>query len=205
MAEEKRTSSTTLVVQPTGNPDGKGANGFLADWQQSAPRGVAVKPRRQIMSEFFTSMLVLSAELRYRPTVGVPNFLYWIDGNWMLSLINPAQWTPRHQAGFAGTCVLQADKTWTLNPSEQLMTKGPLADAVGRVYDAFRESLDSDMTLEDILPFHVSHMSYWQRLYANALSRSIRATVTLGGQKKKKAKDWLPALPASEDLGESIQ
>ena len=198
-------SSSQLVVAPAGNPDGKGNNGFLADWNSSAPRGVVSKPARQLLSEFFTSMLVLSAELRYRPTVGKQNFLYWIDGNWALSLISPGQWSAKHREGFAGTCILQADRTWTLNPSENLLTKGPLADAVARAYESFRETLETDKTLEEILPFHVSHMSYWQRLYANALSRSIRATVILGDQTRKKAKDWLPALPSGAELAEVVE
>lgn len=195
-------NSTALITAPPANPDGKGNNGFLADWALSAPRGVCIKPQRQLMSEFFTSMLVLSAELRYRPTVGIPNFLYWLDGKWSLSLISPAQWSSKHQAGFAGICILQADRTWTINPADQLLDAGPLADAVRRAYDAFCETLDTDLALEDVLPFHVNHLSYWQRLYANALSRSIRATVMLGGQTSTKARDWLPALPAPEQLGD---
>ena len=197
-------NSHTITVRPA-NPDGKGNHSFLSDWNQASPRGVVAKPARQLLSEFFTSLLVLSAELRYRPIVGKPNFRYWIDGNWAMSLISPGQWTDKHRAGFAGTCVLQADRTWTLNPSDTLLTRGPLADAVGRAYDAFRDSLGTDKTLEEILPFHVSHMSYWQRLYANALSRSIRAAVVLGDQKTKKAKDWLPALPAGGDPGEILE
>ena len=63
-----------------GNPEGKGANGFLFDWFATTPRGVVAKPERQVVAELFTSMLVLSASFRYRPAPGCANFLYSIDG-----------------------------------------------------------------------------------------------------------------------------
>ena len=61
-------SGNSPVVRKTdGNPEGKGHNGFLLDWYQSEPRGVVAKPRRQLLAEFFTSMLVLSAAFKFRP------------------------------------------------------------------------------------------------------------------------------------------
>ena len=50
-------------------------------------------------------------------------------------------------------------------------------------------------TLEEILPFYVGRMPYYQRLYANALSRSIRGTVTLGDQRELRSRDWRLLLP----------
>ena len=193
----KNDRDTAVAVQPPGNPDGKGANGFMLDWYRTEPRGVVAKPQRQVLDEFFTSMLVLSASFKYKPAVGVDNYLYRVNDEWMLSLIAPEQWSPKHRAGFVGNCVLQADMTWTIEPSEQLLEQGPLAQAVGQFFDAFTESMDTDLTLEEILPFYVRRLPYWQRLHASALSRSIRGTVTLGGQTSMRARDWQLALPGS--------
>jgi hypothetical protein len=66
---------SAIAQKIQGNPEGKGLNGFLLDWYQSAPKGVSVKPQRQILAEFFTSMLVLSAAFKYRPAVGTANYL----------------------------------------------------------------------------------------------------------------------------------
>ncbi len=186
---------SALAVKPAGNPDGKGLNGFMLDWYLTEPRGVVAKPRRQVLAEFFTSMLVLAAHFRYKPAIGVDNYLYWVDGRWSLSLIAPQQWSDTRRSGFAGTCRLQADMTWTIVPSERLLERGPVADAVARFFDAFAEMLDTDLTLEEILPFYVRRMPYWQRLHASALSRSIRGAVTLGGQASISARDWQLALP----------
>ncbi len=197
MSELTRYRTGAVIVGAEGNPDGKGANGFLLDWYRTEPRGVVAKPERQILAEYFTSMLILSASFKYKPSIGTENYLYVINGEWSLSLIHPDQWSPAKKAGFVGTCVLQHDMTWTIDPSENLSVEGPVAEAVALFYDAFVESLDTDLTLEDILPFYVGRMPYYQRLYANALSRSIRATVTVTGQRSMQSRDWQLALPRS--------
>ena len=187
-----------VALRPA-NPDGKGANGFMLDWYRSEPRAVVAKPKRQVLAEFFTSMLVLSANFKYKPAEGVTNYLYLAGGDWILSLIAPQQWSEERRRGFVGTCVLQNDMTWTIDPSARLSENGPVADAVRRFFDAFAEQMDTDATLEEILPFCAQKMPYYQRLYANALSRSIRASVILGDQTDIPAREWQDRLPAFVD------
>lgn len=191
----RRADTGKAVAKKDGNPEGKGRNGFLLDWYNTEPRGIAVKGRRQVLAEFFTSMLVLSASFKYKPAVGVTNYLYFVDGAWLLSLIAPAEWSARHREGFAGACVLHPDMTWTITPSERLGEVNPVSDAVARFYGAFVDTLDTDLTLEEILPFYVRRMPYWQRLHASALSRSIRAALVLGDQTTIRCRDWRLLLP----------
>jgi hypothetical protein len=193
--ERYRPRDFAIARKTDANPDGKGANGFMLDWYLSEPRGVVAKPQNQVLAEFFTSMLVLSAKFKYKPVVGVENYLYWVRGEWSLSLIAPGEWSEERRAGFAGACVLQHDMTWTIAPSELLGKDNDVSDAIGRFYDAFAETLDTDRTLEEILPFYVGEMPYYQRLYASALSRSVRGTVTLGGQRSIKCREWQLRLP----------
>jgi hypothetical protein len=197
MPHRPDSSDTTIVVRKNdGNPEGKGLNGLLLDLRRSEPRGVVAKPHRQILAETFTSMLVLSAAFKYRPAIGVENYLYWQDDEWSLSLIAPGEWSIERHEGFAGTCVLQQDMTWTIAPSP-LLAKGnsPAADALARYYEAFARLLDTDFPLEDVLPFHAGQLPYYQRLYANALSRSVLATVTLGAQTSTGGRQWRSLLP----------
>jgi hypothetical protein len=198
MGTLKRYDAGAVSLKTDSNPEGKGLNGFLLDWYKSEPRGVVAKPQRQVLAEFFTSMLVLSAQFKYEPAVGVANYLYCMDGDWSLSLIAPDEWTAERRAGFVGTCVLQDDMTWTIAPSALLAEENAVSDAVGRFYDAFAETLDTDLTIEEILPFYTGSMPYYQRLYASALSRSIRAAVTIGGQRDVSCRDWRMALPRLE-------
>ena len=192
--------SGAIVRKPDGNPDGKGLNGFLLDWYQSAPRGIVAKPQRQVLAEFFTSMLVLSAAFKYRPAVGTENYLYWVDGEWSLSLISPAEWSAERRSGFAGTCVLQRDMTWTITPSDMLAKDNAVSDAISRFYRGFVEMLDTDLTLEEVLPFYVGRLPYYQRLFASALSRSVRAAVTLGNQTSTSCRQWHMLLPRHEKV-----
>lgn len=181
------------------NPEGKGANGFLLDWYRSEPRSVVAKPQRQIVAEFFTGMLVLSAQFKYKPVVGVPNYLYLVNGEWRLSLIAPHEWSRERRASFIGECMLQRDMTWTIAPSDLLADHNEVSEAVGRFYDAFSETMDTELALEDILPFYAGKLPYYQRLYASALSRSIRAAVVIGGQESSSCREWRAALPKLEN------
>ena len=193
--ERIASGSRAVAEKIAGNPEGKGLNGFLLDWYQTEPKAVVAKPPRQVFAELFTSMLVLSAKFKYRPAVGVPNYLYWINDEWSLSLIAPEEWSGARQAGFAGTCVLQQDMTWTIDPSEQLAGDNAVSAALGRFYDAFAENLDTDLTLEDVLPFYVAELHYYPRLFASALSRSVRTTLILTDRRDTPCRA-LKALPS---------
>jgi hypothetical protein len=190
-----QSGNSAIARKTDGNPEGKGVSGLLLDWHQSEPRGVVAKPRRQLLAEFFTSMLVLSAAFKFRPVVGTANYLYWLNGEWSLSLIAPEEWSDERRAGFVGTCVLQHDMTWTIDPSDLLAENNSVSDAMTRFYNAFAETLDTDLTLEEIMPFYVDRIPYYQRLYANALSRSMRAAVTLGDQASISCRHWCMLLP----------
>lgn len=202
MSELRPYNSREFAVtrKADGNPEGKGLNNFLLDWYQSEPRSVVAKPQRQVLAEFFTSMLVLSAAFKYKPVVGVPNYLYWVHDEWSLSLIAPDEWSAERRAGFAGTCVLQRDMTWIITPSDLLAEDNPVSAAVGRFYEAFAQTLDTDLPLEEILPFYVDRLPYYPRLYASALSRSIRGTITLGSQNSRTCRDWQSLLPRIESF-----
>lgn len=186
-----------------GNPDGKGANGFMLDWYRSEPRGLVAKPRHQVLAELFTSMLVLSASFKYKPSVGTANFLYHVENEWLLSLIAPDEWSAERWEYFVGTCVLQHDMTWTISPSDKLTEENSVSRAVAEFYDTFAASLDTDLTLEEILPFYVGHMPYYQRLFANALSRSIRGAVVLADQQAIECRDWQQKLPGLQRVLQS--
>lgn len=202
MSEANPLESLAVAVasKTIGNPEGKGANGFVADLYLSEPRDVVAKPAGQLLAELFTSMLVLSATFKFRPVVGAPYYLYWRDGAWSLSLIAPGEWSREKRAGFAGRCVLQRDMTWTISPSSLLVEKNAVSDAVRRFYKRFAQMLNTDRALEEILPFFVGQIPYYQRLFANALSRSVRAAISLSGQSATSCRQWYMLVPQLENV-----
>ncbi len=194
-------SKTAIIGKTGGNPEGKGLNEFQLDRNRSTPHAVVAKPRRQLLGELFASMLVLSATFKFRPVVGSTTFLYWIDEEWSLSLIGPEEWSHTRRSGFAATCVLRSDMIWTITASDNLSKDNPVSDAIRRFYDAFVEMLDTDLTLEEILPFYVGKLPYYQRLYAGALSHSVYASVMLGDQAAISCRNWRTlATPAEEEM-----
>ena len=73
------------------NPQGKGLVGFLLDWNYSSPREVTAKPQAQVLADYFTSLLVLSAKFKFKPTFGKNYYLYWDETCLSLSLISPKE------------------------------------------------------------------------------------------------------------------
>lgn len=193
-------NNAIVAKQPDGNPQGKGRNGLLLDWYGSAPRDVVAKPPRQVLAELFTSMLVLSASFKFRPAVGARHYLYCINDTWSLSLIAPEEWSEERRAGYVGTCALQPDMTWTMTPAERLADNKPVRKAIARFFDAFTGTLDTDLTLEELLPYCVGSLPYYQRLYANALSRSVRGTIALGDQAVRTGREWSGMLPGRDSV-----
>ena len=178
------------------NPQGKGQVGFLLDWHYSAPKSVAKKSPAQVLADYFTSLLVLSADFKFKPVFATDYYLYYADAKWSLSLLSPENWNRADKRrAFVGTCVLHDDATWTIEPSENLSTPGDVADAIAEFYSAFVDKLDTQQTLESELPFFEGRLPYYQRLFASALSRSLRLSMIYGGQTEIGGRDWLAQLP----------
>ncbi len=87
-----------------------------------------------------------------------------------------------------------------MTPSEQLGENNDVSEAVGRFYDAFAEIMDTDLPLEEVLPSYVSGMPYYHRIYASALSRSLKATTSLSGLSATSCRQWQPLLASAVRL-----
>jgi len=88
--------------------------------------------------------------------------------------------------------------TWTIVPADRLSENSVLFAAIRRFAEAFVGMFDTDLTLEEILPFYAGRLPYYQRLHASALSRSVRAAVTSGEQASLRGRQWLSKLPRPE-------
>lgn len=188
--------ASKAVVEAASNPQGKGVVGFLQDWHESGPRSVVAKRSGQLLADYFTSLLVLSADFKFRPAFGRTYHLYREGSRWCLSLVSPGEWnTEDKQRNYVGACVLHEDSTWSIDPSDNLGRPGPVADALAEVYAGFLDRLQKKAPLEQELPFYEGRLPYYQRLFAAALSRSLRGSLIVGGQTGRSSEAWLSALP----------
>jgi hypothetical protein len=194
LARARNASVAAQVGAP--NPQGKGLVGFLLDWDYSSPQAVVTKRPARLLADYFTSLLVLSAAFKFKPVFNKDYFLYREDSDWRLSLVSPDEWgSEKKRQAFVGTCVLHDDSTWSIRPSENLGVPGPVTEALAAFYEGFLQKLNSTQPLEADLPVYEGHLPYYQRLFAAALSRSIRTSMTRGGQLEVGARDWLRHLP----------
>lgn len=185
------------------NPQGKGVVGFMLDWHYSSPRGVVAKSSPQLLAEYFTSLLVLSAAFKFKPAFETSYYLYCGEPQWALSLVSPDEWKSAEKTEtFVGTCVLHADSTWSISPSDNVSRPGRVLDAIVDFYDGFVLRLKTAKPLEDELPFYEGRLPYYQRLFAAALSRSLKGSLTIGGQLSVESRQWLENLP--RDAGRLI-
>ncbi len=178
------------------NPQGKGQVGFLLDWAYSSPRGVVAKRAPQLLADYFTSLLVLSAEFMVKPVFGKDYYLYVNNDSLSLSLVSPDEWNNNtKRRAFVGKCVLHEDSTWSIAPSENIGKQGAIDDALAAFYDRFIGKLRSPQALEDDFPFYKAGLPYYRRLFASALSRSLKGSLTKGDQLGLGAETWLANMP----------
>lgn len=191
------------VVDGAANPQGKGLVGFLLDWNYSSPRAVVAKQPGRLLADYFTSLLVLSSDFRFKPAYDKEYYLYRSGDGWALSLIAPQEWRSADKlANFVGTCVLHRDATWSIDPSDNLGRPGPVTEGLALFYEGFVDKLNSRQPLENELPVYEAKLPYYQRLFAAALSRSVRGSLERGDSLSIASRDWLSALP--NDIGRLI-
>ncbi len=177
------------------NPQGKGLTPVLDEWRGAQPAQVTAKPPRQVLADYFTTLLVLSAEFSFKPAPGVAYFLYLRNGRWLLSLIAPAEWRGRAPGPCAGSCELQRDMTWTLTPADDLADQPDLVAALADFQQGFMALLDSDAPLEDSLPFYVAQLPYYRRLLAAGMAKSLESSMLLAGLSGHSGRHWLESSP----------
>lgn len=163
-------------INKQANPQGKGIVGVVTDLRQQISRHVAAKDHSQILADYFTSSLVLIAQYSFKPVMGVAYYLYFREGKWSLSLIEPEAWTSSPGLFFA-RCQLNEDRTWCLQTIADWQSSSLLAAEIERLQSDFIASLNNDHTFLEQLPFYQSNLNYFQRLGAYALAHSLQCSL----------------------------
>lgn len=190
-------SVDTAVANP--NPQGKGLVPMLQHWRQYQPRQVPPKPAAQLLAEYATSLLVLSARFNFKPLPGVPYYLYLKQQRWHLSLIEPQRWDQRGGT-FLGECELQQDMTWSLAPKTGFAEDPDLRQALERFQGSLVDQLSNQQALQQQLPYYVADLPFYQRLAANGLATSIQLAARGSGLLQRPALEWLESAPANNRL-----
>jgi hypothetical protein len=176
------TPMTQLIprTQKNPNPQGKGSVPVLQDWAALRPQLPASKSPGDILRDYCLSALVLAAKFRFRPVLGKLYFLYGDERNWTLSLVEPEKWGSAMPGEFVANCRLQADMTWhlelaSLHPGSAVLRR------LERFIDGFADTISSQDSLIDGLPFYVRSLPYYPRLLATGLAVSLQHSISLTG------------------------
>lgn len=183
-----------MAINP--NPQGKGLVPVLAAWEASRPTNIAPKNAGRIISDYFTSLLVLSAEFSFKPLAGQHYYLYWRASSrqqspLLLSLIEPER-NGAERLGLAmGQCQLQPDMTWSIRPSANMTDNPEIRRFLQHFQQQFIDNHDNDQSMEDNLPVFVTSLPFYRRMAALALSTSLKYSINSGKLQGASARHWL--------------
>ena len=173
------------------NPQGKGLVPVVDAWRQSQPSGIEPKSPEGILANYFTALLVLSAEFQFKPGLGVSYYLYRARSQWQLSLISPDEWGARLPGPCLGRCELNRDMTWALHVTHDIESEPALVGALEQFYEGFLHLLDRPTRLEDDLPFYAAQLPYYRRILAAGLASSLAQSLKISGLTGKTGRHWL--------------
>jgi len=164
------------------NPQGKGLVPILETLAQSRTL-VSVSPKHidQVSSELFTSLFVLHSHFQFKPVVGKRYWLYQRKKQFQLSLISPKEWGGADFGVFVGECVLQQDVTWTLTLDNAAANDSDLMMLIERKRHEFEQALISVDVIDNVLPFYIEGLPFYQRIFASALASSLKGSMFKSG------------------------
>ena len=173
------------------NPQGKGVVPLLDSWHALQP--VAPRPRanRDLLLDYLVGLLVLSARFSFKPVTGQSYFLYWRKDEWILSLISPTEWGERCPGVPVGEAVLREDRSWQLQPHENVHEHAALVAALEAFQVDFIKLIDTNQPLEQGLPYYVASLPWYPRLLALALSKSLSLSLAQMGSLQQTGRSLL--------------
>lgn len=142
------------------------------------------KSASDFLRDYCVSALVLGAQFRFKPVVGVTYFLYSAEQDWKLSLVGPQEWGQRAPGEYLATARLRPDMTWELEGAT-LVENSPALESAQRFIRGFVETLSGQQSIAEHLPFYVGELPYYQRLLATALSSSLQRSLPASGDNMK--------------------
>ncbi len=184
------------MSQDNPNPQGKGLRPVMEDWHRYQPLQATPKNNERLFADYFTSMLVLSADFNFRPVVGKDYYLYFRDGEWRLSLIEPERWSGERAGECVGECQLHPDMTWSITPYSETLDSEAVKAALGRFAEQMADHIEHHDE-DEALPFYARQFSYYRRLAASGLARSLQIS---SGDKPPQLKRVLRESPKLANL-----
>lgn len=153
------------------NPQGKGTDLLVNHWYPKF--GPKRKNLSEIITDYYCSLLVLSARMPFKPVIGQDYYLYIWHEELRISLIEPEKLAGKTHIDFICGCHLQPDLTWALNVNPDVELTEGAKQYLATFTDGITEHLNSDKLLVELFPTYAAHLPYYARLFASGLSKSL--------------------------------
>lgn len=183
------------------NPQGKGGDLLTIHWLPVIK--LQEKSEQQIMSDYVTSMLILSAEFGFKPVRGAIYYLYLWKKTLRLSLI-PFEKCPKDDIFPVADCQLREDLTWNVKFIVADTMCHQVTEFLKAFSNKFEDHLHKDKTLTETLPFYERDLPFYRRLYASGLAKSLSLSLKQKQLGNKKIGEILTSNVATESLALSI-
>lgn len=153
------------------NPQGKGLVAVFKDWHSP----MVIRQQRDLPSlvrDYVLSLLVLSAEFKFKPIAGKDYFLYLANNLLRMSMIEPEKAGTRFGT-YVASCSLQAELTWRVTFDPQSQRDPELQRFMQQFFAGFEQHHQQATSLLQLLPFFQESLPFYARMYANGLAKSI--------------------------------
>lgn len=175
------------VKSYTPNPQGKGLVPVLEELggrhQTHLNDGLMPKQIDQVQMELFTAMFVLQSDFTFNP---VPLRSYWLYLNadkYSLMLVGPDEWISSAPGRFVGECILQTDRTWSLALADELEADEDFIHHIESERKKLQLRLETADSIEEVLPTYERSFSFYSRILAFSLGKSLDISMQLSGIK----------------------
>jgi len=164
------------------NPQGKGLVPVLQGLHQHRLRKqVPPKQIDQISLELFTSLFVLQSEVRFNPVPDTEYWMYAVADTYRLLLVGPDEWHTPYPGRYIGRCVLQEDRTWTLDLDAAVAADTVFMEAIEQRREQMQQMLENAASLEDAMPVFEAELGYYGKVLAFILGKSLLSSMQLSG------------------------
>lgn len=106
-------------------------------------------------------------------------------------MISPIEWGNRLQSIPVAQVRLRPDYSWELTPHETSKSHPQLVDALDNFQIGFYEHINNSKPLEETLPFHEDKLSWYPRVMALGLSKSIQLSLARADRREITGQDLL--------------
>jgi len=183
-----------------GNPQGKGLVPVLQSLEPLSHLPTQVRSSKDWLYDYLAGALIISAKFSFKPVVNQSYYLYWSEDEWKLSMISPLEWGSRLQSSPVAECVLREDYSWQLSPLEAVSQTPEVLAALDTFQAGFVDFIDTTTPLVDKLPFHQADLSWYPRLMALGLAKTLQASLIQAGLDHQNGQSLLSDISVSQHL-----